>query len=325
MVIMMAAMLFISCDSDTKKPEVKTYTVTFVTGDGASAVKAQTVEEGKTAANPAAPAKDDFVFERWSPVKDGKTAFDFKTPITEDITLYAVWREKSSFTVTFNLCGGSGDIPVKTVKEGGVVEKPASVPVKPGYEFVRWSLRENGTDEFKFSEQITADTTLYAVWRLGTYAVGQTGPAGGLIFYVNANAQTDGWTYLEAAPADLENKYTWGISGSFETETGVGKGKSNTEKLKNAGLENFPAAEACVSYSEGGCSDWFLPSCDEFKLMYENLHKNGQGNFRTGSDGKYHTSSEKPDSKEYRFSFPDEGMGSGERSKNIYVRPVRSF
>src|SRR5690554_5787135 len=34
------------------------------------------------------------------------------------------------------------------------------------------------------------------------YALRDTGPAGGLIFYLNPNHPTDGWRYLEAAPGD---------------------------------------------------------------------------------------------------------------------------
>ena len=34
------------------------------------------------------------------------------------------------------------------------------------------------------------------------YALGDTGPAGGFIFYENPNYAADGWRYLEAAPFD---------------------------------------------------------------------------------------------------------------------------
>ena len=42
------------------------------------------------------------------------------------------------------------------------------------------------------------------------YVPGDIGPAGGLIFYVNANYATDGWRYLEAAPFDQSLGAKWG-------------------------------------------------------------------------------------------------------------------
>ena len=42
------------------------------------------------------------------------------------------------------------------------------------------------------------------------YALGDTGPAGGLIFYENPNAAADGWRYLEAAPFDQSGGAKWG-------------------------------------------------------------------------------------------------------------------
>ena len=44
------------------------------------------------------------------------------------------------------------------------------------------------------------------------YGIGDTGPAGGLIFYVNPNYAVDGWRYLEAAPFDQSAGATWGCS-----------------------------------------------------------------------------------------------------------------
>src|SRR6185295_12315170 len=63
-----------------------------------------------------------------------------------------------------------------------------------------------------------------------TYALGDIGPAGGLIFYENSNAATDGWRYLEAAPFDQSAGASWGC---FRTEiagargTVVGTGRQN--------------------------------------------------------------------------------------------------
>ena len=66
-----------------------TFTVTF-DSDGGSEVEAQEVEENATAEKPADPTKEGFTFKGWQ--LDGKD-FDFSTPITEDITLKAVWEK----------------------------------------------------------------------------------------------------------------------------------------------------------------------------------------------------------------------------------------
>ena len=42
------------------------------------------------------------------------------------------------------------------------------------------------------------------------YAIGDTGPAGGFIFYENPNYKVDGWRYLEAAPIDQSAGAKWG-------------------------------------------------------------------------------------------------------------------
>ena len=66
-----------------------TFTVTF-DSDGGSEVEAQEVDEGETAEKPEDPTKEGFTFKGWQ--LDGED-FDFETPITESITLKAVWEE----------------------------------------------------------------------------------------------------------------------------------------------------------------------------------------------------------------------------------------
>ena len=65
-----------------------TYTVIF-NSDGGSVVTAQTVEEGKTANEPANPTKEGYTFKGWYL---GETEYDFETPISGDITLKAQWE-----------------------------------------------------------------------------------------------------------------------------------------------------------------------------------------------------------------------------------------
>ena len=49
------------------------------------------VDEGETVAKPDAPKLDGFVFNGWFLDPEGTEAYDFDTPVTENITLYANW------------------------------------------------------------------------------------------------------------------------------------------------------------------------------------------------------------------------------------------
>ena len=73
----------------------KTFTVTF-DSNGGSAVASQTVKEGEKAAKPANPTRDGYTFEGWFADEALNTAYDFNTPVTSDITLYADWDRRSS-------------------------------------------------------------------------------------------------------------------------------------------------------------------------------------------------------------------------------------
>ena len=116
-----------------------------------------------------------------------------------------------------------------------------------------------------------------------TYKVGDTGPAGGVVFYDKGN-NTGGWRYLEAASQDA-GSVVWGTIGHDVGKTGIeiGTGKQNTQIILNYMMEkgeNHPAAMVCRQYSQGGYSDWFLPSKSELNLMYWNIKQNGLGGFK---------------------------------------------
>jgi len=116
-----------------------------------------------------------------------------------------------------------------------------------------------------------------------TYNIGDFGPAGGYVFY-DKGVFSNGWRYLEAAPAETEFTAEWGAYGTYVngTNTGVGFGKRNTEliieRLKTLG-EAGKAAQVCAGLNFDGYNDWFLPSLDELELMYMNLRQKGLGRF----------------------------------------------
>ncbi len=78
----------------TSSVAVATYTVSFDTCRTDCSVESQVVQEADTAVTPAEPVSDDYEFVGWYTDKDYTQAFDFSTPITSDLTLYAKWTVK---------------------------------------------------------------------------------------------------------------------------------------------------------------------------------------------------------------------------------------
>ncbi|MDR0312706.1 MAG: hypothetical protein LBI14_03840 [Treponema sp.] len=121
------------------------------------------------------------------------------------------------------------------------------------------------------------------------YRIGETGPAGGLIFYDKGN-NSSGWRYLEAAPEDLPRRLKWSterFETDYEFDRSVGKGKPNTHAIMTGAAKiggGFGwAAQACTALTINGFNDWFLPSRDELHYMYGHLHMQGLGGFRNES------------------------------------------
>jgi len=123
---------------------------------------------------------------------------------------------------------------------------------------------------------------------VAAYSIGDTGPAGGIIFY-DKGVFADGWRYLEAAPESTEFRTEWGADGQnvAGTDMSVGSGRRNTqlivEHLNSTGESNG-AAQICAAMDINGFTDWFLPSKDELNLMHINLGQKGLGGFKTVND-----------------------------------------
>ena len=67
-----------------------TYTVTFET-NGGNTIANQTVNAGGTATRPPDPTRSGYTFAGWYSNSTLTTAYDFNTPVTANITLYAKW------------------------------------------------------------------------------------------------------------------------------------------------------------------------------------------------------------------------------------------
>jgi hypothetical protein len=120
--------------------------------------------------------------------------------------------------------------------------------------------------------------------------LGETGPAGGLIFYRYEDSNNE-WKYYEAAPFDAFTPFKWSPDAQSvnQTSTAINWGITNTTNIVSAyGPTGSYAALAAQSFVYGGYSDWYLPSRDELMQLRQNLFLNGTGNI---SNNAYYWSS----------------------------------
>ena len=164
------------------------YKVSFNLNGGEGTIETQRVTEGEKATRPSTdPTREntataEYTFGGWYTSTDnGETIsdepFDFDTPITGNLTLYAFWNSTEKFTVSFNVNGGTGNFESQTVTNGEKATEPTTQPTKEGdentkYTFTGWytSSDEGKTlseTPFNFAKtKITKSITLYAKWNV---------------------------------------------------------------------------------------------------------------------------------------------------------------
>jgi hypothetical protein len=166
------------------------------------------------------------------------------------------------------------------------------------------------------------------------YAIGDTGPGGGTVFYYDPGGFLNTYTntvchYLEVSPfTDEFSSAGWGAYGYdvAGTQDGLGCGRKNTQIIVAylTGLsETGKAAQLCDDLASNGYNDWFLPSIDELTWMYT---------YRTHLDGYnssgWYLSSSQFDSNNVWSLFFAIGAPSSSTLKNnntFYVRAIRAF
>ncbi|NBK24530.1 MAG: DUF1566 domain-containing protein, partial [Spirochaetia bacterium] len=305
---------------------------------GGSGVAAIEVGNGRKLAEPATPIKTGYTFGGWYKEIACINQWNFSLDNVESTrTLYAKWTARN-YTVTFDSQGGSSPNPASKSVTYDQTYGTLPTLTRNGYTFDGWWTEPDVTETQVTPDaivSITSDLTLYAKW-IGILKVRDIGPGGGHVFY-DKGWETDGWRYLEAAPAGWSGgsegpSRVWGGSGTAVggTGTGIGTGASNTQKIvaKFGNAEPYGkkadyAAKVCADYRGGGYADWFLPSREELSLMYQNLKKPKLGGF----SGDYYWSSS--ENSAYSAWYQDFYLGTQNYNYNRYyfgmVRPVRAF
>lgn len=186
-----------------------------------------------------------------------------------------------------------------------------------------------------------------------SYAIGDTGPAGGIVFYVEDDTDA-GWVYLECAQhgwygGAIDPKVQWGAYGYLVGDEAAGdapgSGLGNSDAIlsfheqlsqqypdkgiyawdaKNYDARNNGslAAMLCRYADLSGFDDWYLPSEAELSLMRENLYKQG---FAGIEPDIYWSSTEADEHSGMMLNIWNNAKSSAAKYRSHRVRPIRRF
>ncbi len=147
-----------------------TYTLSYNANGGSGAPSSQSGATSYTISS-TVPERFGYTFLGWSRSSSASLATYVggnSITLTSDTTLYAVWQENTvtAYTLTYNANGGSG---APSPQSGATSYTVSSTePTRSGYTFLGWSRSPSATLATYYRGDtitLTADTTLYAVWK----------------------------------------------------------------------------------------------------------------------------------------------------------------
>jgi hypothetical protein len=164
------------------------------------------------------------------------------------------------------------------------------------------------------------------------YKVGDTGPGGGIIFFVDRYNEYSGFTYLEVAPVSTAVTREWATdvnSNQITTVSGadskaLGAGYQNTIDIvaQVGNVAATCAAKYCADLTFGGQSDWYLPSIAELKMIYEVAFMHLSINF---AYDYYWSSSEYEPYRAWSFQFEYGSPSANYKFVTSLALPIRRF
>jgi hypothetical protein len=275
--------------------------------------------------------------------------------ISGNTTLYAVWTtdrtiaiDAGSYSATYNRYATAPTLTSTASAGAGTKTYSSSTTsvctINSATGVV--SLVTAGTCTLQVSialDDVYSSATSATISLTVTYAIGDTGPAGGKIFILPSTAGNTTGKYFESAlgtwysGSDINRAWchtsstlVGGASG-----TAIGDGATNTSAI--AAFCTSGAAWEAAAHEAGGFSDWFLPSKTELEQLY--ARRASVGGFLTlsqccgGVAGtttiSYWSSSEVASNQAVPVHF-GEGFGGGGgdnygKQYGFNVRPVRMF
>ena len=111
-----------------------------------------------------------YYFSGWALEADAETALETLGSATDNVTLYAVWTEAPTFTVTYDTRGFG--VSVDYVQEGEKTTLPET-PKADGYKFVGWLTDSTFAEGSEFDPEtpIVENVVAYAKWNIVEYEI----------------------------------------------------------------------------------------------------------------------------------------------------------
>ena len=142
---------------------IKKHTVTFETNDGSLIIPSK-VEHNKKVSEPPKPTKEGYRFENWYSDSEFEDIYDFDTPVTNPLILYANWTAESYTVTVASTEGGTAEASENTAKYGDEITLTATPD--EGYSFFGWITESNIelSSDGKFTMP-ASDVTVKAVFK----------------------------------------------------------------------------------------------------------------------------------------------------------------
>ncbi len=151
------------------------------------------------------PVRDGYIFDGWYTSKtEGKIVVSTtKVYTVVNYTMYARWQEIGSVIISFDSNDGSNQLIKQKVSSNKLTTLSENKFKRSGYTFIGWNTKTDGsgtTYQNKGSIQVSANTTLYAMWKANTYTVTADANGGTISSY-------NGWTKTSDATATKQLTY----------------------------------------------------------------------------------------------------------------------
>ena len=206
------------------KWNINQYTVTFNT-NGGSDVDSLSVAYGEKVEKPADPTREGYTFAGWYSNEELTMPWDFDTPISDNITLYAKWTEIPTYTVAVSASPAEGGTVTSSVESApsGTEVTVTAIPVS-GYHFVSWT--ENDTTvstAASYTFDLEANRTLIAVFEQDQTPTSDPTPTPDPDPSGPSTGESDGWESIadEIAAADDGDSITIDMNGETEVPADI--------------------------------------------------------------------------------------------------------